>query len=99
MASSRDVALRARAKVLRARFVGVEFTRGKRDGSRFRLAHEFWRPGGKKVARIVLTGGWLDLRARRLVPPPDALLRAISSVPRAEGFEELPALKPRTPTA
>jgi acyl-CoA thioester hydrolase len=81
--------------------VEVDFTQAglAPDGSRFRLAHEFWRPGGKKVARIVLTGGWLDLRARRLVPPPDALLRAISSVPRAEGFEELPALKPRTPTA
>jgi acyl-CoA thioester hydrolase len=67
------------------------------DGSRFRFAHDFWRPGGKKVARIVLAGGWLDLAARKLVRPPDALLQAISSVPRAEGFEELPPIRAKPP--
>ena len=61
------------------------------DGSRFRLLHQFTKEGGKPAARIVLEGGWMDLRTRRLVPPPPSLARALGSVPRAEGFAELPA--------
>lgn len=63
------------------------------DGSRFRLAHDFWRPGGKKVARVAVTGGWLDLATRRLVVPPDELRGIFAGMPRGEGFEELPDLK------
>lgn len=69
------------------------------DASRFRLAHDFWRPGGKKVARIVLTGGWLGMETRKLIRPPDALVEAISSVPKADGWEELPPVRARTPDA
>lgn len=63
------------------------------DGSRFKLAHDFWRPGGKKVARVAVTGGWLDLDARRLAVPPDELREIFAGMPRGEGFEELPGLK------
>ena len=34
--------------------------------------------------------GWLDLRARKLVAPPPALLAVFTKVPRAQGFVELP---------
>ncbi|MGE5415084.1 MAG: hypothetical protein ACM3NW_12965 [Syntrophomonadaceae bacterium] len=37
------------------------------------------------------TGGWLDLRARRLVAPPEPLLAAFRAAPRAAGFVVLPA--------
>lgn len=63
------------------------------EGGRWRLAHEFWRPGGKKVGRIVLTGGWLDLASRKLIDPPAPLLEAMRGVPRGEGWEELPPLR------
>jgi acyl-CoA thioester hydrolase len=63
------------------------------DGARFKLAHDFWRPGGKQAARIVLSGGWLGLETRRLVTPPDPLFQAMAAVPKAEGWEELPPLK------
>jgi acyl-CoA thioester hydrolase len=36
------------------------------------------------------TGGWLDLRERKLVPPPPALFAATQQIPRAPGFVELP---------
>lgn len=65
------------------------------DGSRMRLAHDFWRPGGKKAARVVVHGGWLDLEARRLVAPPDGLRETLATIPRGEGWEELPGLKAR----
>lgn len=63
------------------------------DGARFRLAHDFWRPGGKKAARLVLNGGFLGLETRKLVVPPDGLAEAFRKVPKAEGWEELPPLK------
>jgi acyl-CoA thioester hydrolase len=63
------------------------------DGGRFKMGHEFWRPGGKQAARIVLTGGWLDLKLRKLRPPPPELREALQNAPRAQGFEELPNLR------
>jgi acyl-CoA thioester hydrolase len=63
------------------------------DGARFKLAHDLWRPGGKKVARIVLLGGWLDPRARKLRPPPEELRKAMASMPAGEPYEELPPLR------
>jgi acyl-CoA thioester hydrolase len=59
------------------------------DGSRFRLAHDFWKADGKKAARIVLSGGWMDLTARRLVAPPRDALDVLARAPRGEGFEVL----------
>jgi acyl-CoA thioester hydrolase len=66
------------------------------DVSRFKLAHDLWKPDGKQAAHVVLTGGWLDHRTRRLVAPPQQLQDAFHAVPRAPGFEELPAVKRRT---
>lgn len=63
------------------------------EGARFKLAHDFFRPGGKKAARIVLLGGWLDLRTRRLASPPDELRKAMAGIPAGESYEELPPLR------
>jgi acyl-CoA thioester hydrolase len=66
------------------------------DGSRFILRHDVFRPDGKLAARIISTGGWLDLDARRLVAPPPALLAAMNALERTEDFQELPSsVKPR----
>lgn len=60
------------------------------DGARFVLENDIWSPGGERAAVVRSTGGWLDLRARKLVAPPPALLAALSQVPRAASFVELP---------
>lgn len=60
------------------------------DGSRFRLRNEFLRIDGKMCARVTSLGGWLDLGARRLVTPPEALLAALRTLPRTEDFAVLP---------
>ena len=62
------------------------------DGARFVLENEIWSAAGKRAATVRSTGGWLDLRARKLVAPPAALLAAFRQVPRAPGFVELPAV-------
>jgi acyl-CoA thioester hydrolase len=59
------------------------------DGARFVLENEIWSPRGERAATIRSTGGWLDLRARKLVAPPAALLDVLKLVPRAPEFVEL----------
>lgn len=53
------------------------------DGSRFTLRNEFFRADGKLAARVTSSGGWLDLAARKLVAPPEKLLAALRTLPRA----------------
>lgn len=56
------------------------------DGARFVVENEIWSPRGERTARVLSTGGWLDLRARKLVAPPAELLAAFEQVPRAPDF-------------
>jgi acyl-CoA thioester hydrolase len=62
------------------------------DGARFALENEIWSAAGERAAVVRSTGGWLDLRARKLVAPPKALFEAISRVPRTSSFVELAPL-------
>ncbi|HKV07179.1 MAG TPA: thioesterase family protein [Thermoanaerobaculia bacterium] len=57
------------------------------DGSRFKMKNDFFRPDGKLCASVTSTGGWLDLGQRKLAAPPEALLQALRTLPRAEPFE------------
>jgi len=59
------------------------------DGSRFVVENEIWSPRESRAAVVRSTGGWLDLRARRLVAPPAALLSALMQIPRSAEFVEL----------
>jgi len=61
------------------------------DGSRFRVRNEFFRSDETLAAKVTSVGGWLDLSTRKLVAPPEALLRALQSLARAEDFEILPS--------
>ena len=61
------------------------------DGSRFLLRNEFWRTDGRLAAKVTSAGGWLDLSARRLVAPPEALCAALRSLARTEDFQSLPS--------
>jgi acyl-CoA thioester hydrolase len=60
------------------------------DGARFVVENEIWSAAGERAATVRSTGGWLDLRARKLVAPPAALLAVFQQVPHAPGFVELP---------
>lgn len=65
------------------------------DAARFKVAHDFVKEDGRPAARIVLSGGWLDLRTRRLRPPHETIAAALQGLEKGEGFVELPALAPR----
>ncbi len=61
------------------------------DGSRFLVRNEFFRSDETLAAKVTSAGGWLDLSTRKLVAPPEALLRALQSLARTEDFEVLPS--------
>src|SRR5262249_4414749 len=67
------------------------------DASRFLIENEIWSASGERAAVIRSSGGWLDLRARKLVLPPQALVDAMKHVPRAPDFVELPPSSKATP--
>ncbi|HVE33439.1 MAG TPA: thioesterase family protein [Gemmatimonadaceae bacterium] len=67
------------------------------DASRFLIENEVWTAAGERAAVIRSSGGWLDLRARKLVLPPQALVDAMQHVPRAPDFIELPPSSKATP--
>ncbi len=63
------------------------------DLSRFKFEHDIWIPERKKAARIILYGGWMDLKKRKLRVPPEDLQRLLRESPRGEPFEELKGLR------
>jgi acyl-CoA thioester hydrolase len=65
------------------------------DGARFVIENEVWSASDERAATVKSTGGWLDLRARKLIAPPAALLEAFQRVPRTADFVELPRPKSR----
>ena len=60
------------------------------DAARFTLENEIFNAAGERAAVVRSTGGWLDLRARKLVVPPPPLVDAMRLVPHAPGFVEMP---------
>jgi acyl-CoA thioester hydrolase len=65
------------------------------DGARFVLRNEFWRDL-ELVARVTTTGGWLDLKARRLITPPEKLRALLGTAPRTSDFHELAGIASTT---
>lgn len=58
------------------------------DGARCVLRNEF-RRGETLAARVNTSHGWVDLRERKLVPPPEELLAVLHELDRTEDFKEL----------
>jgi acyl-CoA thioester hydrolase len=59
------------------------------DGTRFVLANTFSNARGQLAAVIRSEGTWFDLEARRVAPPPAALLAAMQRMPRSAEFREI----------
>jgi acyl-CoA thioester hydrolase len=71
--------------------VTLEIAELSADGTFFVVQNSFYRPDGKPIARVRSKVGWLDLDARKLVAPPESLLRALQDSPRTEDFKEVPS--------
>lgn len=60
------------------------------NGSRFRMANNFYKADGQPCARLRTDGGWLDLANRRLTVPPPDLLDVMNRIVRTDDFVVLP---------
>lgn len=92
------VLFREQAKFLRELHMSEEITIDVQmgglsdDGRKWRIVHEI-RRGDELCAVLDMDGAWLDLRARKIVVPPDALSHAFEDLPRTENFEVLRSSK------
>lgn len=59
------------------------------DGSRFKVVNNIYKSSGEHAARVTSIGGWLNLRERKLMAPPDDLKSAWLTLTRTDDFEEL----------
>ena len=58
------------------------------DGSRFRVVNNIYKGDRELAARVLSVGGWLNLKERKLVEPPDIIKKAWQDLTRTEDFEE-----------
>lgn len=59
------------------------------DGSQWRVRQQVRGEDGREAATLVIDGAWIHLDTRRLIAPPEDLMRIMQELPRAEGYEEL----------
>ena len=76
-------------KMLEEMTVTMENGGNSDDGSRFRVVNNFYRTDGVHAARVTSIGGWLGLKERKLIEPPDEIKSAWLSLIRTDDFEEL----------
>lgn len=60
-----------------------------KDGSRFRVVNSIYKKDRVLSARITSIGGWLSLKERRLIEPPDLLKEIWWQLPKTQDFEIL----------
>jgi len=84
-----EVEYRKEVSLLQVITVTLAIAGHSEDGSRFILRNEIFRLDGTLCARVTSEGGWLDLTARKLVGPPEALHNAMKSLPQTSDFTVL----------
>ena len=59
------------------------------DGSRFRVINNIYKADGVLSAKVTSIGGWLSMKERKLMEPPEELRQAWLTLTRTDDFEEL----------
>ena len=59
------------------------------DGSRFRVINNIYKADGELAARVTSIGGWLNLKERKLMEPPEVIKNAWLTLSRTDDFEVL----------
>ena len=59
------------------------------NGERFKFLHKIFREDGVLAAEILVLGAWLDLRIRKLTPPPADMVKTFKEMTKSENFEEI----------
>ena len=79
--------------------IDLQLAAASADGRKWRMRHRILR-AGELAATVEVDGAWLDLRARKIVVPPEDMVRAFAGASRPDDFVVLPSGKPppTTPT-
>ena len=72
--------------------IDVRLAAASPDGRKWRMLHRILR-GAELTATVEVDGAWIDLRARKIVVPPEDLVRAFDGLGRTEDFAVLPSSK------
>ena len=73
--------------------VALELTGLSDNRKHWRFRQPIHKEGGELAAVVEVQGAWLDLRARKIAPPPPELLAAVERWPRASDFALIPSAK------
>ena len=70
--------------------IEVEIAGASADNSRFRFRQHIYKQDGRLAARHEVAGAWLDMRERKLIPPPAPLAATLAALDKSEDFEDIP---------
>ncbi len=65
----------------------------RKDGSKWKIFHEIYKPELTLACRIYVDGAWLDLQKRKTIVPPKALKDMLINMPRTDDFSWIPDKK------
>lgn len=74
--------------------VTTEITGLSPNRKHWRMRHHIFKAGGKLACMVNVQGAWLNLKARKIAPPPVELTQAMEQAPRTEDFAEFEPHKP-----
>ncbi|MEY2740976.1 MAG: acyl-CoA thioesterase [Ilumatobacteraceae bacterium] len=84
-----EIDYRSEVRLAEELTIGHELAGMREDGSRFVLRTRFVKASGKVACTIASVIAFFDLATRKIVAPPDGLLQAILSLPRADDYAPL----------
>ncbi len=84
-----EIEYRAEVRLAEELTITNELAAMNEDGSRFVFRNRFIKANGKVACKISSLVAFFDLASRKIVAPPDNLLKAILSLPRADDYAPL----------
>lgn len=67
--------------------INLLLVKGRRDYSRWTIAHEIKKADGTLCAMVTIDGAWLNVAERKLFIPPAEVTRVFEQMPPGENFE------------
>lgn len=68
--------------------ITVALQRSTEQYDRYTITQNILKTNGKKAARVVIHGAWMNLETRRLVEPPQELVeKVILTIPKTDDYE------------
>jgi acyl-CoA thioester hydrolase len=68
--------------------ITVTLSRSTANYDRYTISQDIIKENGKKAARVIIHGAWMNLNSRQLVSPPQKLVeKVILNIPRTEDYE------------